>query len=192
MQELPEAAPPHFGYGAVRPGQEAIIRSVPSGRPTLAILPTGGGKSLCYQLPALLLEGTTVVASPLVALMKDQVDALTARGIPATFINSSLSEGERRERQARLRAGPFRPVYVAPERFRSSSFREAMASVRVPLFAIDEAHCISSWGHDFRPDYLRLAEAWGHLRAERILALTATATPEVRKDVIRALGLDDP
>ena len=192
MQELPEALTTHFGYGAFRPGQEAIIRSVLSGRPTLAILPTGGGKSLCYQLPALLLEGTTVVASPLVALMKDQVDALTARGIPATFINSSLSEGERRERQARIRAGAFRLVYVAPERFRSSSFREAMASVRVPLFAIDEAHCISSWGHDFRPDYLRLAEAWGHLRAERILALTATATPEVRKDVIRALGLDDP
>ena len=192
MQELREALSTHFGYDAFRPGQEAIIRSVLSGRPTLAILPTGGGKSLCYQLPALLLEGTTVVASPLVALMKDQVDALTARSIPATFINSSLSEGERKERQARIRAGAFRLVYVAPERFRSGSFREAIAQMRVPLFAIDEAHCISSWGHDFRPDYLRLAEAWGHLRAERILALTATATPEVRKDVIRALGLDDP
>src|SRR5215470_11458944 len=192
MQDLREALSTHFAYGGFRPGQEAIIRSVLSGRPTLAILPTGGGKSLCYQLPALLLEGTTVVASPLVALMKDQVDALTTRGIAATFVNSSLSEAERREHQARIRAGAFRLVYVAPERFRSSSFREAIAQVRVPLFAIDEAHCISSWGHDFRPDYLRLAEAWGHLRAERILALTATATPEVRKDVIRALGLDDP
>ncbi|MFL5309069.1 MAG: RecQ family ATP-dependent DNA helicase [Myxococcales bacterium] len=192
MQELREALSTHFGYGGFRPGQEAIIRSVLSGRPTLAILPTGGGKSLCFQLPALLLEGTTVVASPLVALMKDQVDALSARGIPATFVNSSLSEAERKERQARIRAGAYRLVYVAPERFRSSSFRDCIAQVRVPLFAIDEAHCISSWGHDFRPDYLKLAEACGHLRAERILALTATATPEVRKDIARALGLDDP
>jgi RecQ family ATP-dependent DNA helicase len=192
MQELREALSTHFGYDGFRPGQEEIIRSVLSGRPTLAILPTGGGKSLCYQLPALLLEGTTVVASPLVALMKDQVDALTARGIRATFVNSSLSEADRKERQAHVRAGAYRLVYVAPERFRSGSFREAIAQVRVPLFAIDEAHCISSWGHDFRPDYLRLAEAWGHLRAERILALTATATPEVRKDVVRALGLEDP
>src|SRR2546423_14489365 len=192
MQELREALSTHFGYGAFRPGQEAIIRSVLSGRPTLAILPTGGGKSLCFQLPALLLEGTTVVASPLVALMKDQVDALAARGIPATFVNSSLSETERKERQARIRAGGYRLVYVAPERFRSGSFRDAIAQVRVPLFAIDEAHCISSWGHDFRPDYLKLAEACGHLRAERVLALTATATPEVRKDIVRALGLDDP
>jgi len=192
MQELREALSTHFGYGGFRPGQEAIIRSVLSGRPTLAILPTGGGKSLCFQLPALLLEGTTVVASPLVALMKDQVDALAARGIPATFVNSSLSEAERKERQARIRAGAYRLVYVAPERFRSSSFRDAIGQVRVPLFAIDEAHCISSWGHDFRPDYLKLAEACGHLRAERVLALTATATPEVRKDIVRALGLEDP
>src|SRR5256714_3177240 len=192
MQELREALSTHFGYGAFRRGQEAIIRSVLSGRPTLAILPTGGGKSLCFQLPALLLEGTTVVASPLVALMKDQVDALAARGIPATFVNSSLSETERKERQARIRAGGYRLVYVAPERFRSGSFRDAIAQVRVPLFAIDEAHCISAWGHDFRPDYLKLAEACGHLRAERVLALTATATPEVRKDIVRSLGLDDP
>jgi RecQ family ATP-dependent DNA helicase len=192
MQDVREALRTNFGHGDFRPGQEAIIRSVLSGRPTVAILPTGGGKSLCYQLPAMLLEGTTVVASPLVALMKDQVDALAARGIPATFVNSSLREDERRDRQARIAAGELRLVYVAPERFRSSSFRNAIAGVRVPLFAIDEAHCISSWGHDFRPDYLRLAEARGHLRAERILALTATATPEVRKDIVRSLGLDDP
>jgi RecQ family ATP-dependent DNA helicase len=192
MHELRKALQTHFGYADFRPGQEPIIRSVLSGRPTLAILPTGGGKSLCFQLPALLLEGTTVVASPLLALMKDQVDALAARGIAATFVNSSLSEAERKERQARIRAGAYRLVYVAPERFRSASFRDAIAQVRVPLFAIDEAHCISSWGHDFRPDYLKLAEASGHLRAERILALTATATPEVRKDIVRALALDQP
>ena len=192
MHDLREALASHFGYSDFRPGQEAIIRSVLSARPTLAILPTGGGKSLCFQLPALLLEGTTVVASPLLALMKDQVDALAARGIAATFVNSSVSEAERKERQARIRAGAYRLVYVAPERFRSASFRDAIAQVRVPLFAIDEAHCISSWGHDFRPDYLKLAEASGHLRAERLLALTATATPEVRKDIVRALGLDEP
>jgi RecQ family ATP-dependent DNA helicase len=192
MQDVREALSTNFGHGDFRAGQEAIIRSVLSGRPTVAILPTGGGKSLCYQLPAMLLEGTTVVASPLLALMKDQVDALTARGIAATFVNSSLGEDERRDRQARIAAGVFRLVYVAPERFRSGSFRAAIARLRVPLFAIDEAHCISSWGHDFRPEYQRLAEARGHLRAERVLALTATATPEVRKDIVRSLALDDP
>src|SRR5438309_10906303 len=122
MQELREALSTHFGYGGFRPGQEAIIRSVLSGRPTLAILPTGSGKSLCYQLPAVLLEGTTVVASPLVALMKDQADALFARGIAATFVNSSLPDAERHERQDRIRRGEYKIVYVAPERFRSASF----------------------------------------------------------------------
>ncbi|HWE23091.1 MAG TPA: RecQ family ATP-dependent DNA helicase [Myxococcales bacterium] len=192
MQDVREALRTNFAHQQFRPGQEAIIRSVLSGRPTVAILPTGGGKSLCYQLPAMLLEGTTVVVSPLLALMKDQVDALTARGIAATFVNSSLGEEERRDRQARIAAGEFRLVYVAPERFRSPSFRNAVARLRVPLFAIDEAHCISSWGHDFRPEYQRLAEARGHLRAERVLALTATATPEVRKDIVRSLALDEP
>src|SRR5439155_11666946 len=126
MQELREALSTHFGYDGFRPWQEAIIRSVLSGRPTIAILPTGGGKSLCFQLPALLFEGTTVVVSPLVALMKDQVDALRARGIAATFINSSLSDSERQERQAALRRGEYRLVYVAPERFKSPSFLSAM------------------------------------------------------------------
>ncbi len=182
----------HFGYDSFRPAQEEICQSVLSGRPTIAILPTGGGKSLCYQLPALLLPGTSVVVSPLVALMKDQVDALTARGISATFINSSLGEQERADRQAALRQGAFKLVYVAPERFRSSSFVQAMSGVRCPLLAVDEAHCISAWGHDFRPDYQRIAQARVRLSAERVLALTATATPEVRKDIADALELRDP
>jgi ATP-dependent DNA helicase RecQ len=190
--DLAAALREHFGYPAFRPGQEAIVRSVLEGRPTIAILPTGGGKSLCFQLPALLLPGTTVVASPLVALMKDQVDALCARGIAATFINSSLSESERQERQAQLRKGAYRLVYVAPERFRSQSFLQALSSVRVPLLAVDEAHCISSWGHDFRPDYQRLAQARTQIAAERVLALTATATAEVRKDIAVALQLEKP
>ena len=190
--DLQQALSQHFGYGTFRKGQEAIVRSVLSGRPTIAILPTGGGKSLCYQLPAMLLEGTTVVVSPLVALMKDQVDALVARGIAATFINSSLDQGELQDRQAQLRRGKWRLVYVAPERFKSSSFLTALSGVRVPLLAVDEAHCISAWGHDFRPEYQRLAQARAQISAERVLALTATATPEVRQDIAVALELKDP
>src|SRR5205085_647742 len=190
--ELVEALKEHFGYETFRKGQEAIVRSVLSGRPTIAILPTGGGKSLCYQLPALLLEGTSVVVSPLVALMKDQVDALRARGIAATFVNSSLPESERQDRQAALRRGEYRLVYVAPERFKSPSFLSAMAELTVPLLAVDEAHCISAWGHDFRPEYQQLARAREQVRAERVLALTATATPEVRRDIADALELRDP
>ncbi|MCA1828549.1 MAG: ATP-dependent DNA helicase [Myxococcales bacterium] len=190
--DLAQALQRHFGYGAFRKGQEEVVRSVLSGRPTIAILPTGGGKSLCYQLPALLLEGTTVVVSPLLALMKDQVDALRARGIAATFVNSSLGDSERQERQAALRRGEYRLVYVAPERFKSPSFLSAMTGLRVPLLAVDEAHCISAWGHDFRPEYQQLARARAALGAERVLALTATATPEVRRDVAEALELREP
>ncbi len=190
--DLHQSLSRHFGYATFRKGQEAIVRSVLSGRPTIAILPTGGGKSLCYQLPALLLEGTTVVVSPLVALMKDQVDALVQRGIAATFINSSIEPEELQERQAQLRRGAFRLVYVAPERFRSGSFLAALSGVRVPLLAVDEAHCISAWGHDFRPEYQRLAQARAQISAERVLALTATATPEVRQDIATALDLKDP
>jgi RecQ family ATP-dependent DNA helicase len=191
-QDLSQALKDHFGYDAFRKGQEQVVRSVLSGRPTIAILPTGGGKSLCFQLPALLLQGTTVVVSPLVALMKDQVDALRARGIAATFVNSSLSDAERQERQAGLRRGGYRLVYVAPERFKSPSFLSAMAGQRVPLLAVDEAHCISAWGHDFRPEYQQIARAREALKAERVLALTATATPEVRRDIADALELRDP
>src|SRR3954465_14546426 len=191
-QDLSQALQQHFGYDAFRKGQEQVVRSVLSGRPTIAILPTGGGKSLCFQLPALLLDGVTVVVSPLVALMKDQVDALEARGIAATLINSSLSDSERQERQNGLRGGKYKLVYVAPERFKSPSFLSAMNGVKVPLLAVDEAHCISAWGHDFRPEYQQLARAREQVKAERVLALTATATPEVRRDIADALELRDP
>ena len=181
-----------FGFAGFRAGQREVIDSVMSGRPTVAIMPTGSGKSLCYQLPALALDGLTLVVSPLLSLMKDQVDSLSARAIEATFVNSSLSETERSRRLTLVRDGRFKLLYVAPERFRSPQFVRALAGLRVSLFAIDEAHCISQWGHDFRPDYARLAEARDQLGAERTLALTATATPEVRSDITRALGMSAP
>lgn len=182
----------HFGFDEFRPGQEAVIRSVLEGRSTVAVMPTGAGKSLCYQLPAMLLPGTTLVVSPLVALMKDQVDSLAARGIPATFINSSLDDAEKARRIEGVRRGAFKLVYVAPERFRSPAFLEAIRGVEIGLYAVDEAHCISQWGHDFRPDYTRLGQVRWYLRPPRTLALTATATPEVRADIVRVLRLKDP
>lgn len=192
LADLPGALQKHFGFDEFRPGQEAVVRSVLEGRSTVAVMPTGAGKSLCYQLPALLLPGTTLVVSPLVALMKDQVDSLLARGIPATFINSSIDEGERARRLEGIRRGAFKLVYVAPERFRSQAFLEAIRGIEVALYAVDEAHCISQWGHDFRPDYTRLGMVRWVLRPPRTLALTATATPEVRDDIVRVLRLKDP
>jgi len=182
----------HFGLSEFRPGQAEVISSVLSGRNTVVVMPTGAGKSLCYQLPALLLPGVTLVVSPLIALMKDQVEQLSAKGIPATFINSSLSELERAERMRRLRAREYKLVYVAPERLRSFSFLEALSEVGVDLLAVDEAHCISQWGHDFRPDYAQLGQIRKRLRPPRTMALTATATPEVREDITRVLLMKDP
>ncbi|HWV38752.1 MAG TPA: ATP-dependent DNA helicase RecQ [Vulgatibacter sp.] len=182
----------HFGFSAFRPGQEAVVASVLAGTSTVAVMPTGAGKSLCYQLPAMLLPGTALVVSPLVALMKDQVDSLQARGIAATFINSSIDDGEKARRIDAMRRGEFKLVYVAPERFRSSAFLDALADVPLSLYAVDEAHCISQWGHDFRPDYTRLGQVRWILRPPRTLALTATATPEVREDIVRVLRLKDP
>ncbi len=182
----------HFGLQSFRPGQADVIQSVLSGRNTVVVMPTGAGKSLCYQLPALLLDGVTVVVSPLIALMQDQVDALQAKGISATFINSTLSDAERQDRQRRLRQGEYKLVYVAPERFRSEAFVSALLDAKVALYAIDEAHCISQWGHDFRPDYAQLGQVRKRLRPPRTVALTATATPEVRDDITRQLLLKDP
>jgi ATP-dependent DNA helicase RecQ len=183
-----------FGLGGFRPGQRAVVESVLAGRHTVAVMPTGAGKSLCYQLPAVVVGGTALVVSPLIALMKDQVDALAARGVPAAALTSGLGPGELADRLDDMAAGRLRLVYVAPERFKSPRFHEALARIRaqISLMAIDEAHCISEWGHDFRPDYMRLGEAVARLRPPRLVALTATATPEVRKDIARQLGMVDP
>ncbi len=181
-----------FGYPDFRPGQTDAVSAVLEGRDTLVVLPTGGGKSLCYQLPALLLDGLTVVISPLISLMKDQVDALVARGLPATYVNSTLSGAEVSERMARVLRGEVKLLYVAPERFDVGKTAERLRAVGVRLLAVDEAHCISEWGHDFRPSYLRVKDVRQALGAPPTVALTATATPEVREDITRQLALRDP
>jgi ATP-dependent DNA helicase RecQ len=181
-----------FGFSNFREGQSAVISSVLEGRDVVVVMPTGGGKSLCYQLPALLFPGTTLVISPLIALMKDQVDALNAREIPATYINSSLGFDELLARLRAMERGLYRLVYIAPERFRNARFIESLKPVKISLFAVDEAHCISQWGHDFRPDYLRLREAAEALGRPQIIALTATATNAVRSDIGKQLGLNNP
>ncbi|MEE2644773.1 MAG: RecQ family ATP-dependent DNA helicase [Myxococcota bacterium] len=178
-----------FGFSSFQGGQRAVIQSVLSGQPTVAVMPTGAGKSLCYQLPALLLPGVTVVISPLISLMKDQVDGLLERKIPAAFLNSSLSPVEQQEVIRALAAKELKLLYVAPERFRQSSFCRALQRCEIALFAVDEAHCISRWGHDFRPDYTRLGQVLAELQPERILACTATATERVQRDIQETLGL---
>ncbi|MGZ6080896.1 MAG: RecQ family ATP-dependent DNA helicase, partial [Myxococcaceae bacterium] len=182
----------HFALKTFRPGQAEVIDSVLAGRNVVVVMPTGAGKSLCYQLPAVMLKGLTLVVSPLIALMKDQVEQLEARGIPATLINSTIPELERAERIRKMRAGAYRLVYVAPERFRSPSFVDALGEVGVELLAVDEAHCISQWGHDFRPDYALLGQVRKRLRPPRTVALTATASPEVREDIVKSLLMKDP
>lgn len=181
-----------FGLSDFRPGQRDVIDAVMSGADCLCIMPTGGGKSLCYQLPALALGGLTVVVSPLIALMKDQVDALTGKGISATFINSSLNAEEQRERIRDMCEGRYSLVYVAPERLKQSSFIDRLLQVGIRLLAVDEAHCISEWGHDFRPDYARLGKVREKLGFPPTIALTATATPRVQEDVSRQLMLREP
>src|SRR5215207_3091491 len=178
-----------FGFDAFRPGQERVVEALLAGRSALAVFPTGAGKSLCYQLPALLLDGLTVVVSPLIALMKDQIDFLRRSGIDAARLDSSLDAAEQREISERLRAGSLKLLYVAPERFNNERFLAQLARVRISLFAVDEAHCISEWGHNFRPDYLKLAERAHDLGAERVLALTATATPAVVDDICSGFGI---
>lgn len=181
-----------FHFSGFRKWQEEIIDTLLKRHDAVIIMPAGSGKSLCYQLPALFLDGVTLVISPLIALMKDQVDGLVQNQIPATFINSTLTPSEQWQRLREIQQGRYKLVYIAPERFRNSGFMEGIQSCQVSLFAVDEAHCVSEWGHDFRPDYLRLkgvAEKLGH---PPIAALTATATPDVRRDIITQLGLRQP
>jgi ATP-dependent DNA helicase RecQ len=187
--DLRAALQQHFNFTTFRPGQQAAIEHVLAGRNTLVVMPTGAGKSLIYQLAGLLLPGTALVFSPLIALMKDQIDSLTRRGLPATFINSSLDAQEQARRIRALGNGDYKLVLVAPERLRQPAFRAALKHAPISLLAVDEAHCLSQWGHDFRPDYLHIAAARTDFNAPVTLALTATATPRVQDDIARLLGL---
>ncbi|HBP90482.1 MAG TPA: DNA helicase RecQ [Nitrospiraceae bacterium] len=182
----------HFGFTAFRPLQEEIIRDVLAERDVVALLPTGGGKSLCFQLPALARSGLTIVVSPLIALMKDQVDGLRANGIAATFLNSSLTAQESQARLRGLHQGDYRLLYMAPERLMLPGYLSLLRNFQVNLLAIDEAHCISEWGHDFRPEYRRLVELRDQVPTLPIIALTATATERVQKDIVTLLRLRDP
>lgn len=182
-----------FGLSQFRPGQQDVVQAVLSGQDVMCVMPTGGGKSLCYQLPSLALPGTTIVVSPLIALMKDQVDGLRERGISAALVNSSLTAGQQADVMERMAEGAFDLVYVAPERLRNRSFLDAIGKAQVSLLAVDEAHCISEWGHDFRPDYARLGIFRDrYLAGVQAIALTATATPAVREDIGRLLQLREP
>jgi ATP-dependent DNA helicase RecQ len=182
----------HFGYDAFRPLQEAIVRDALAGRDVFVLMPTGGGKSLCFQLPALLRDGLTIVVSPLISLMKDQVDALRASGIAATFLNSALDATEARERFRGIHNGNYRLLYVAPERLMLETFIEKLPGWNIAQIAIDEAHCISEWGHDFRPEYRALSKLRKLLPDVPMMALTATATERVRDDIVRQLKLQQP
>ncbi len=187
-----EAFLPQFGLTEFRHGQKEVISTVLAGQDCLCVMPTGGGKSLCYQLPAIVLDGLTLVVSPLIALMKDQVDQLHALGLPVTFINSTISLAEQNNRLSRMAAGEYRMAYVVPERFRSGKFIDAVRAVGIKMLAVDKAHCISQWGHDFRPDYARLGYFRRILDNPPTIALTATATDNVRRDIIEQLDLHEP
>src|SRR3712207_4255484 len=184
----------HFGFAGFRRGQREAVEAALSGRDVLVVMPTGSGKSLCYQLPALLRDDLTIVVSPLVALMQDQVEALERRGLGdrVALVNAQRDSGENARALARAASGELRLLYVAPERFSSPGFLERLQAARIGLFVVDEAHCVSQWGHDFRPDYFRLADAARWLGTEAIVASTATATSQVAADIVERLGLRDP
>ena len=182
----------YFGYDLFRPGQTEVIENVLHGKDTLVVMPTGGGKSLCYQVPALCLEGTTIVISPLISLMKDQVDMLVSSGVSAAFINSSLSYDEVQDVMYGVRTGRIKLLYIAPERLENDSFCMELSQIRVPLIAIDEAHCISQWGHDFRPSYRAIHKMLGlWVQKPTVIALTATATEDVCEDICSTLQIEE-
>ena len=195
VDPTPESSDPaaalraHFGHNEFRPGQREAIDAALGGRDVLLVMPTGAGKSVCYQLPALIDGRLAVVVSPLVSLMQDQVEGLGDR---AALINAQREGAENRETLARAVAGDVRLLYVAPERFGIPGFTDRLAAAEIGLFVVDEAHCVSQWGHDFRPDYFRLGDVAARLGAESTFAATATATPRVATDVVRRLGLEDP
>ena len=182
-----------YGHHAFRPGQQELVKGLLAGRDVLGVMPTGSGKSLCYQIPAMLLRGTTLVISPLISLMKDQVTALKLRGIPVAFLNSSMDEADYRETAYQAAAGAYKILYIAPERLQAPGFQEMCLHMEIPLVAVDEAHCISQWGQDFRPNYLKIPDFVALLPKRPVLgAFTATATPHVRKDILENLRLKDP
>lgn len=188
---LEEKLRQYFGFEDFLPGQREAIQSLLNGKSTVAVFPTGGGKSLCYQLPAIMFDGLTLVVSPLIALMKDQIDSLERRSIPAARLDSSLSAEESARVMESARNGSLRLLYVAPERFNNERFRDSIRQIPISLFAVDEAHCISEWGHNFRPDYMKLVDYVRMCKAERTLALTATATPAVLKDICSRFDIDE-
>ena len=191
--EKTEVLRQYFGYASFRKGQEALIDSILEGRDTLGIMPTGAGKSLCFQVPALMLEGVTLVISPLISLMKDQVSALCQAGIRAAYLNSSLTYPQYRKALANACAGVYKIIYVAPERLLTEEFLAFSHRVRIALVTVDEAHCISQWGQDFRPSYLKVPEFVAQLDERPVLAaFTATATEEVKRDIAAMLSLRDP
>lgn len=193
LHQAEEILKKYYGYSSFREGQARIINNILQNKDTFAIMPTGAGKSLCFQIPALLFPGITIVISPLISLMKDQIDALNSLGISATFINSSLSSRQVRERIEKAKAGAYKLLYIAPERLEVESFISMVDSLEISLMAIDEAHCVSQWGHDFRPSYRRIGPFIKGLSHRPVVtAFTATATPEVKDDIIKLLALKDP
>ncbi len=192
MGDLEETLQARFGHSGFRPGQRAIVENILSGHDVVAVMPTGAGKSLCYQLPAVELEGTTLVVSPLISLMKDQVDALNTVGVPAAYVNSTQNMAEQREILDQAQSGDLKLLYVAPERFRFEGAMSAIGRLKIARFIVDEAHCVSQWGHDFRPDYLNLRSAIDALGSPPVAAFTATATDLVRKDIAQHLGMPRP